>query len=155
MLLGACLSASYGVMSRPLITRYSALLVMASGMVAGSLGLLAVALVEHLPILPELTGWQWSLIVFLAVPGSAGAFYLLVWAYGKTAPTRVAIFLTFNPIVAMLAGSAFLGEPLSTLQVAALGLVLAGVGVVSLPVRVSGRAADKSSMGMHAEKPSA
>ena len=76
------------------------------------------------------------MVVYLGVFGAALAF--LLWGYGlaHTTPTRVAVTVTVNPMMAMLGAALFLGEPvtpalLGGLAAVALGIVLTTRGGAS------------------------
>ncbi len=132
MLLAAIASATYGVLSRPFVARNGALPVMGYGMVAGSLALLCAKLAVGPLSIPSVAGFgEWLAIFYLAIPGCALAFFLLVWAYGKIEASRVAVFLTLNPVVAMFAGMPLLGERLEFTKVLGLGLVISGIMLVA------------------------
>lgn len=136
MLGTALLAALYNVLSRPLLQRNPATPVIAYGMAAGAAGLVLLML-----LLPgtapaavlrfDATGWL--VLAGLGTFCAAGTFWLFVWAMKHAAPTRVAVFLGLNPVVAMLLGAAVLDERVTLLQVAGLVLVLAGIVVVNRP----------------------
>jgi drug/metabolite transporter (DMT)-like permease len=130
----SCAGAGYNVLSRPVLRKYAALNVLAYGMAAGTIALLILAAFGgHLETAPIFDKISWATLIFIGVFGAALAYYLFSWALGKTTPTRVAVFLALNPVVAMLLGVIVLGEPITLFQVAGLILVMAGIGAVTWP----------------------
>lgn len=75
----------------------------------------------------------WLLLVFYALAASVWTVWL--WMTGlKTVPAaRAGVFTVMLPIAAALVGVFVLGETLTTLQVLAFGLCLAGVVLATLP----------------------
>jgi drug/metabolite transporter (DMT)-like permease len=130
----SCAGAGYNVLSRPVLRKYAALTVLAYGMAVGTIALLILAAFGgHLETGPSFDNIGWMTLIFIGVFGAALAYYLFSWALGKTTPTRVAVFLALNPVVAMLLGVMVLGEPITLFQVAGLILVMAGIGTVTRP----------------------
>jgi drug/metabolite transporter (DMT)-like permease len=82
----------------------------------------------------------WLLLVFYALAASVWTVWL--WMTGlKTVPAaRAGVFTVMLPISAALVGVGVLGERLSTLQVLAFGLCLAGVVLATLPGRAGSEA---------------
>ncbi|TXT35786.1 MAG: hypothetical protein FD135_4694 [Comamonadaceae bacterium] len=78
---------------------------------------------------------MWLLLVFYALAASIWTVWL--WMTGlKTVPaSRAGVFTVMLPISAALVGVLVLGERLSSLQVLAFGLCLAGVVLATLPGR--------------------
>lgn len=70
-------------------------------------------------------------MLYLGVIGGALTFFLWVFALGRTTPTRVAISVTINPVVAALLGILALGEPLGWPLLAGLAAVAAGIGLAA------------------------
>jgi drug/metabolite transporter (DMT)-like permease len=134
MFTAACAGALYNVASRPVLRRNSAVAVIGYGMTAGSLVLAAILL-----SLGRFGGiWKlnidqsgWVILLATGTLGAALAFYLLIWALKRTTPTKVAVFLSLNPVVAMLLGSVALGEPVTATQLGGLVLVVAGIAMVN------------------------
>lgn len=65
--------------------------------------------------------------------GAAIGYSLWVWALERTTPTRVAIFLTLNPLTATFLGGALLDEPITWRFIAGLVVVLAGIVITNSP----------------------
>jgi drug/metabolite transporter (DMT)-like permease len=120
--------ALYNVWSRPFVRRSSPLSFSALGMAAGACGLAALALSAGPAALPALDPAGWAAMLYLGVIGGALTFFLWVFALGRTSPTRVAISVTVNPVVAALFGTLALGEPLGWPLLAGLAAVAAGIG---------------------------
>lgn len=138
MFAAACAGATYNVVSRPILQRNSALTVLGYGMAAGTLVLATLLLVQgRLGGIVELDldGPSWAVLVATGTFGAALAFYLLLWALRRTTPTKVTVFLTLNPVVAMLLGAAVLGESVTVIQLVGLVLVLSGILLVNTTSR--------------------
>ena len=75
-------------------------------------------------------GWDWPLLVFLAlIPGTLGHF-LTNWAHPHTSAFVVSIMFLAVPVIACASAVAFLGEGLSPVQLAGGATVLIAVGAV-------------------------
>lgn len=136
MLATALLGAVYSVFSRPYLQRNPALGVTATSMAAGTLFLMPVAAVENGGLgPPDLSPGGVGAVLFLGTFGGAVAFWLWIWALEHAAPTRVAVFLTLNPMTATLLAALFLGERITVAFVAGLALTMAGIAAVNWPGR--------------------
>jgi drug/metabolite transporter (DMT)-like permease len=131
----AALGALYGVLSTRPLADYPAVTVTAYAMLLGTAILLPAAVAEGLPASvgqltePKLLG----LVVFLGIPGGALGFFLWTWSLSRLTPTRVAVYVNLNPVVAALLGAALLGEELSALYLVGFATVILGVLMVNLP----------------------
>jgi drug/metabolite transporter (DMT)-like permease len=72
-----------------------------------------------------------SAVGFLGIVG--GAITFLLWSVGlaRATPTRVAVTVALNPVSAMLAGAAWLGEPVGPALLGGLGAVVVGILVAT------------------------
>jgi drug/metabolite transporter (DMT)-like permease len=66
-------------------------------------------------------------MAYLVLAASILAFTAYVWLIAHEPTARVASYAYVNPVIALFAGAALAGERLSTLQIAGILLVLAGV----------------------------
>lgn len=73
-------------------------------------------------------------VVYLIVFGSLVAFTAYMWLLRVTTPARVATYAYVNPIVALLLGWGFAGEPLTARTLLASAVILLGV-VVTITYR--------------------
>lgn len=123
----AVVLAGCNVTFRPMLGRYPALPLGVMAMAAGVATLLPISLgnggIAALPAL-DLVGW---LLVAGLGTTSALSFQAWIWAIGQVGATRIALFLSLGPITAMALGWAWAGEPVTTLFLAGLALVLAGL----------------------------
>ncbi len=135
LLFGAAVCiAVYNVYSQPQLQRYPAPVFTALGMAAGALSLVPFALGLGLAQgWPAFTPWGWAAVLYIGTFGGGIGYALWVWALAHTSPTRVAIFLTLNPLTATLLGCAFLDEPITPRFVMGLLAVLAGIVAVQRP----------------------
>lgn len=123
--------ALYNVWSRPFVRRSSPLAFSALGMAAGAIGLAVLAFAARPAVLPALDPAGWVAVLYLGVVGGALTFFLWVFALGRTTPTRVAISVTINPLVAGLLGILTLGEPLGWPLLMGLTAVAAGIALAA------------------------
>lgn len=138
MLLGAFSAALYSVFGRPMLAQHGALFVTALAMVFGVLSLLPLAALGGAVELPSFSREGWIAVVFLGTCGGALQFVLFTWALRWLPPSRVVIYLTLNPISAMLLAAALLGEAVTPELVAGLLLVLGGILVANWPRTAAG-----------------
>lgn len=73
--------------------------------------------------------------VYLMVFGSWVAFSAYVWLLRVVSPAKAATYAYVNPAVAVLLGWLVLGEPLSVLTLAAMGLIVAAVVLITTTPR--------------------
>jgi drug/metabolite transporter (DMT)-like permease len=134
MLLGALSAAIYSVFGRAVLGRHGALFVTALGMVFGVLALLPFAGVGGgLAGIASLSTDSWLAVLFLGTFGGAVQFSLFMWALRVLPPTRTVIYLTLNPMTAMLLAVLMLGEAVTLALVAGLACVIAGILIANLP----------------------
>lgn len=126
--------AVYNVYSQPQLQRYPAPVFTALSMGIGALSLapftLGLGLAQGWPTFTPL---GWIAVVYIGTFGGGIGYALWVWALAHTTPTRVAIFLTLNPLTATLLGGTFLDEPITPRFVIGLLAVLAGIVAVHYP----------------------
>jgi drug/metabolite transporter (DMT)-like permease len=128
--------ALYNVYARPFIARSSALGFLTFGMAVGGGALIVLCLASgaaetllSFDTRQALTG------LYLAAGGGALGFFLWVVALRHASPTRVANTITVNPLIAMVAGTMLLGEPLTLTLVLGLIAVCIGVWVATTETR--------------------
>jgi len=135
MLLGALSAAIYSAFSRPVFSVHGPMFVTAIGMVFGLLSLVAPAAAHGaLSHWPHFTMQGWIAVIFLGTIGGVVQFSLFNWALRWLPPSRVVIYLTLNPITAMLLGNLMLGETVTALLVLGLAFVISGILVANLGV---------------------
>ena len=110
------------------------------GSAVAPLPLLALSLLVEGPatILAALTGFSWwdaGLIAFLAYPATLLGAGIFAWLLGRHPASTVAPFTLLVPITGLLSGSLVLGEPLTGLDIAGGGLVIAGLAITVLRPR--------------------
>lgn len=139
--LTALIGASFNVFSRPYLQRYPSLLVTALAMIAGVLFLAPLAALQGVfSHLPTFTPLGWAALVFLGTLGGAFSFGLWNWALERSTPSRVAVFITLNPITAVLLGALLLHEPITSRFVVGLAAILGGIVLASWRPRSTGPA---------------
>ena len=79
---------------------------------------------------PDFATWmQWS---YLVVFGSLCGFTAYIWLLRHQPAARVATYAYVNPLVALVLGWAFIGEPIGMRTVYAAALMLSGVAVIQV-----------------------
>jgi len=133
LMIGAALCmALYSVWSRPLITRSGPVTFTTMGVAVGAAALIAISAASGgLQRLGSADTAQWLAFVYVGLVGSTLAFFLWSFALGRTTPTRVAISVTVNPVVAALTGALLLGETIGWNIIAGLGAVLLGIALAT------------------------
>ncbi len=140
MLLAAFSAALYSVFGRTTLGQYGPLFVTVLMMMFGILALSPLAIASGaLDAVPEFTRDGWLALLFLGTFGGAIQFSLFAWALRWLAPTRTVIYLTLNPVSAMMLGMAVLGEAITIELLAGLIFILSGIFVANLPKREAGR----------------
>jgi drug/metabolite transporter (DMT)-like permease len=142
---GAVLSGSiYNVASSYALRRYRALVAASVMVPAGTVAIAAVvawrgdwAAFSHIGV----SGWV--AVLYLTSLGGAITFFLWIWALEHTAPSRVALAVTLNPVSAAVLGAVVLDEPVTWRLLAGLcGVVGALVLVNWASIRKTLRARD-------------
>jgi len=139
LLLGAAfLGSVYNVFSGPYFRRNSALAVTGVQIVFGALLILLGLFCTGVPLqLGGLTSNSWLALAWLITIGGVACFYLWIWALEHTAPSRVSIAVTLNPIAAALLGALVLAEPLSGRLAVGLMAVVVGLALANWPTRAA------------------
>ncbi|MCS7220953.1 MAG: EamA family transporter [Anaerolineae bacterium] len=128
MLASAATWATYTVMSKPLLTRYSPLCLTAVSMVPGTAALALLGM-------PDMLSQRWSAVepaawaglIYSAVFSIALAY--LIWFTGvqRVGNARTAIYSNGTPVVASLLAWVVLREPFGVLQIIGGGVILIGL----------------------------
>jgi drug/metabolite transporter (DMT)-like permease len=126
---GLCLAIS-NVWSKPFIRRSGPLQFTAMMMGSGALFLIVISWLHGGFNAAYLFSFeQWLAVLYLGIVGSAVTFYLWAFALQRTTPTRVAVSVTVNPLVASLMGVTLLNEPLRWNLVVGLLAVCVGIAI--------------------------
>ena len=128
MLLGGFCAAMYSVFSRPTLMRFGPLFVTALSTLFAVLFLIPVMIIRHGHLeIPTFSTQGWMAVVFLGSIAGALQFSLFTWALRWLAPSTAVLYLTLNPMSAMVLGILFLGEALTVELVTGMTLVIVGV----------------------------
>lgn len=128
--------AIYSNLSKRWMQGISPLVMTGGTMMSGALGLLLLSLID-----PASNRWdavirlnliQWAALLFLAVVCSVVAYFVYNFALTKIAASRVAVYIYFEPAVAVLLGVTLLGEHLSWQTLVGAAVIAASVLVVTL-----------------------
>lgn len=127
MLISAIAWSLYAVIIKPLFPIYGSLRATALTSVFGMLPLLALSSAQTWSTATSMTIWQWTLLVYQSVLSTVIAIFL--WNYGnKFVPSASAgSFIYAVPLISVVAGIAFLNEPLTLPLLLAAALIMAGV----------------------------
>ncbi len=130
MLLSVLCAAVYSVFARPTLMRHGPLFVTALGMASAVLVLAPVVVAKSGGfVIPAFTVQGWIAVAFLGTFAGALQFSLFMWALRWLPPTTTVLYLTLNPITAMVLGIMLLGEALTFDLMAGMALVLVGIVV--------------------------
>jgi drug/metabolite transporter (DMT)-like permease len=130
---GNCLCyAFYLVLLRPQLARLPWRTVVAGAFLTGG----AATLLVSLPTLtrvdwPAVHSATWLAIAYVGVFPTVGTYALNTWAVRRSSPSVAAAFTTLQPMFTALLAALFLHERFGWLQAAGLGLIVAGLAVVS------------------------
>ena len=128
-LASALCGAVCSVLYRPYLAKYPTLPVSAFAMLAAVAFLALLACGEGVfRAPPHFTGEGWLAVAFIGANSGIG-YFLWLWALGHAEPTRVTAFLALSPITAAALGAWLLREALSTLVLAGLACVVAGLWI--------------------------
>ncbi|MCP4472673.1 MAG: DMT family transporter [Gammaproteobacteria bacterium] len=132
----SCLGALYNVFSKPYLKRIPSAQFTGFAMIAGVVFLLPGAALDISSTgWPEFTAPGWACVIFIGTLAGGIGFLLWTWALQRTSPTRVAVFVTLNPIAATALGAILLGEPVTLGFLIGLGCVVAGIILANYPSR--------------------
>jgi drug/metabolite transporter (DMT)-like permease len=136
MVAAALCMALYSIWSKPLIRRSGPIPFTAVSMGIGAACLIALSWWRgsFAPV-ASFGLAQWGAAFYLGAFGAALTFYLWAFALERTAPTRVAISVTVNPITASAVGALLLNEPIGWNLVLGIVTVFAGIWIATTTSR--------------------
>jgi drug/metabolite transporter (DMT)-like permease len=128
--------AAYSTLSKRWMQRVTPLVMTGGTMISGATGLVLLSLLDpprnQWSEVAQLDTVQWIALLFLSVVCSVIAYFAYNSALTKIAASRAAVYIYFEPVVAVLFGVTLLGEPLSW-QIVVGALSIAGaVAIVNL-----------------------
>lgn len=136
MVIAALTGAVYSVRARPYLQRFGAPPVAAIAMLSGAALLLIPALARGVAGEISAASTETSLLVlYLAIPGGALAFFLTTFALSRLTATQATLYINLNPIVATILAALLLDEPLSRWFGLGFILVIIGLLLANLPNR--------------------
>jgi drug/metabolite transporter (DMT)-like permease len=155
IVLGASVAWGFGsVLGHRLTLSSNVLFAAAIEMVVGGAVLLVVASVSG-----EVSHFQWASVsttswialVYLIGPGSIVAFTAYNYALSNLSLSTVSTYAYVNPVVAVLAGTMFLGEHLTLEELIGAALILGSVVLVQLPSRSRPSSSTLSAVTHHSD----
>ncbi|MBN9390891.1 MAG: DMT family transporter [Chloroflexi bacterium] len=103
-------------------------------LIAG-IALLLLVVIWRKPLIPARQSWPW--LVVLALSATTLTFGGMFLSPGRTGAGIASVLGNTQALFTLLLAGLFLGEPVTRLKMAALGLGLAGIGLISGPVLLS------------------
>jgi len=135
VLLGAFSWAVYAVAVRPFTRKYGSMTSTGLTVALGTVPLLGAWNPALLDRSAHLGGDAWEALVFLG--GACTVLATIFWNYAtaRTSAARVGPWLYLVPLVSVLGGHLFLGEPINASTVAGGGMILGGVAITQIRPR--------------------
>ncbi len=127
VLLGSLLFSMYAVLAKPLLKHYSPVKLTTLAMVLGLPVILIYSLSEPHTVTLSYGLMIWSGFAYIIVLGTMIAFIFWYKGVQQTSPFKTVIFHYIVPVVSMITGSIFLGEPINIERVLGGILVFAGL----------------------------
>jgi len=128
--------AIYSTLSKRWMANTSPLVMTGGTMLSGAIGLVLLSLLDPVgnnwSVILRLDGIQWGALLFLAVVCSVIAYLAYNMALTRIEASRAAVYIYFEPVVAVLFGVTLLGEPLSWQVIVGAGAIAGSIGVVML-----------------------
>ena len=124
----------YSIFGRPVTGHLRPSIILSYALLFGSL-LLVVAALPTLHTLSGLPASSYALLFMLAVVHTTLGFALYTFGLGRLGAGRAAIAATAEPVVAVVLGTALLGESLTVLKVVGALLVISGAVLAQVRIR--------------------
>jgi drug/metabolite transporter (DMT)-like permease len=141
MVIAALIGAVFSVAARPVLLGFGVTQVTAIAMLAGALLLCLPALYRGVPgEIGDAPASTNLLVLYLAIPGGALAFYLVSFALSRLSATQATLYINLNPLVATILAALLLDEPLTWWFALGFGLVVVGLLLANLQRRSSQQA---------------
>ena len=142
ILIGALITAVFGVWSSRALQRHSPLVTVVAGVVPGSFLLFLFALATEAPTFkPDLSPIGWAAMAYLGIGAAVISYTLWLWALRHTTPTLVSIALPVNPLMALFWGTILLGEDVTVEMLIGFALVICGIAIANWRRRAAREAA--------------
>lgn len=121
-------SCFYVIILAKISSRYSAFFLTAMQSFVGSLFFLPFAWYQPVLVAGQNPDWTHILsVIYLGIFVSLGGYFAYNWGVSKIGASKAAMFVNLVPVFSLLIGFLLLGERLSIVQLACVGLILAGV----------------------------
>jgi drug/metabolite transporter, DME family len=124
----------YSIFGRPVTDHLRPSIILSYALLFGSL-LLVVAALPTLDTLASLPMSSYALLLMLAVVHTTLGFALYTFGLGRLGAGRAAIVATVEPVVAVVLGTALLGESLAVPKVVGALLVISGAALAQIRLR--------------------
>lgn len=140
IVLNTSLYAAYLVLSKGLLQRYQPLTVVSYVFLFGALMVLPLGIVAlrdvDLTLLPQRAVIG---LAYIVVFPSFLAYFLSIWALGRTASSLVAMYVYLQPLITAVAAPLLLGERVTARAAVAAGLIFAGLALATWGEQAAGR----------------
>lgn len=128
--------ATYSNLSKRWMQNISPLIMTGGTMLSGAIGLGLLSLTDPISNrwgdIIRLDGSQWVALLFLSLGCSVIAYFVYNFALSKISASRVAVYIYFEPVVAVILGVTLLGERLSWQTLCGAVVIGASVVIVNL-----------------------
>ncbi len=132
ILVGALITAVYGVWSSRALKGHSPRVAVVTGVVPGSFLLYLFVMASGAPAFtPDLSPTGWAAMAFLGIGAAVISYSRWPWALQNTTPTLVAVALPMNPLMALVWGAGLLGENVTPEMIAGFVLVITGIAAAN------------------------
>jgi drug/metabolite transporter (DMT)-like permease len=125
--------ATYTVLGKPLVARYSPLQVTGGAMIAAVIPLLFLIDSDLIAKLPTLPASVWLSIAFLSFLCTVFAFVIWFWALQKMEASQVGSFTYLVPLFGVSFSQVILGESITLALVIGGAILLSGVYIINRP----------------------
>ena len=128
MIGGVLCWATYSVASQPILRRHSALIVIGLTFSVGSAGYV----LTMIPILlqvrwDQVSGFSWFLMLASALLALNLSYWIWYTGLKRLGGSRTSVYSYLTPVVAMVVAAVWLGEPISSNQMAGAAAIFGGL----------------------------
>jgi drug/metabolite transporter (DMT)-like permease len=128
--------AAYSTLSKRWMTKISPLVMTGGTMLSGAVGLVLLSLLDPIEnnwgTITRLDSMQWLALLFLSLICSVIAYFAYNTALTRIPAAKAAVYIYFEPVVAVLLGVTLLGEPLSWQVIVGAAAIAGSIAVVTL-----------------------
>lgn len=137
-LISALMCALYITLPSDLIRRYGTFETVGWGLFIGGIVIAPFCRLWNFP-----SQWDASLLAgmaFIILPGAAFAFALFLYGTSIVGPVRGGVYNLFEPVMALIASAAWLGQSFHPAEIAGTAAILAGIAILTVSKTETGNA---------------